>query len=154
MSKPESFSELHRLGGFVNEQHDGRKDQPVTGADLYNVAVQLDSNFASLSSDIGNLRTDMNAEFKAVRTEMTSEFKSVRSEMTSESKAVRGEIGSLRTEMYAEFKAVRAEMKEGFALVNLRFAELSKEISRANWRVAGSVVVAMIALLGIDRFWQ
>lgn len=81
MSKPESLNELHRLGEFVNDQHDGRKDQPVTGADLYNLAVQLDSNFASLRSDIGNLRTDMNAEFKAVRSEMTSEFKAVRAEM-------------------------------------------------------------------------
>ena len=114
MSKPESVSDLHRIGGFVNDQHDGRKDQPITGADLYNVAVQLDSNFASLRSDIGNLRTEMNAEFKTVR----------------------------------------AEMKEGFAIINLRFADLGKDISRTNWRVAGSAIVAMIALLGIDRFWQ
>ena len=143
MTKPESVSELHRLGGFVNEQHDGRKDQPVTGADLYNVAVQLDSNFASLRSDIGNLRTDMNAEFKAVRAEIGS----LRTEMYAEFKAV-------RTEMYAEFKAVRAEMKEGFAMMDLRFAELSRENSRTSWRTTGSMIVAMIALLGIDRFWQ
>ncbi|MHB1130648.1 MAG: hypothetical protein ACYC06_11535 [Ilumatobacteraceae bacterium] len=136
MSKPESLNELHRLGEFVNDQHDGRKDQPVTGADLYNLAVQLDSNFASLRSDIGNSRTDMNAEFKSIRAEMTSEFKSVRAEMTS------------------EFKSVRAEMKEGFAMVNLRFAELNKDISRTNWKAAGSVIVSVIALLGIDRFWQ
>lgn len=136
MSKPESFSELHRLGEFVNEQQEGRKDQPATGADLYNLAVQLDSNFASLRSEIGYLRTDTSAEIGSLRSDTNSEFKALRSEMTS------------------EFKAVRAEMKEGFALVNLRFADLSKEISSANWRVAGSVVVAMIALLGIDRFWQ
>ena len=128
MSKPESFSDLHRIGEFVNAQHDGRKDQPVTGTDLYNVAVQLDSNFASLRSDIGNLRTEMNAEFKSV----AAEFKSVA----------------------AEFKSVRAEMAEGFAIINLRFADLGKDISRTNWKVAGSAIVAMIALLGIDRFWQ
>ena len=121
MSKPESVSDLHRIGGFVNDQHDGRKDQPITGADLYNVAVQLDSNFASLRSDIGNLRTEMYAEFKSVA---------------------------------AEFKSVRAEMAEGFAIMNLRFADLGKDISRTNWKVAGSAIVAMIALLGIDRFWQ
>lgn len=114
MSKPESLNELHRLGEFVNDQHDGRKDQPVTGADLYNLAVQLDSNFTSLRSESVNLRI----------------------------------------EMAAEFKAMRAEMKEGFAMIDLRFAELSKDISRTNWKAAGSVIVAMIALLGIDRFWQ
>ena len=146
MSKPDSLSELHRLGGFVNDQHDGRRDQPVTGAS-HNVAVQLDSNFASLRSEIGNLRTDMNAEFKALRTDMNAEFKSVRSDMNAEFKSV-------RAEMTEGFAAVRAEMKEGFALVNLRFAELGKEISRTNWRAAGSVIVAVIALLGIDRFWQ
>jgi len=81
MTKPESISELHRLGGFVNDQHDGRKDQPVTGAELYNLAVQLDSNFASLRSESVNLRTEMNAEFKAVRSEMNAEFKAVRAEM-------------------------------------------------------------------------
>ena len=114
MTKPESFNEIHRLGGFVNEQHDGRRDQPVTGADLYNVAVQLDSNFASLRSESLNLRT----------------------------------------EMTSEFKAVRAEMKEGFALMNLRFAESSGDHSRTSWRAAGTTIVTLIALLGIDRFWQ
>jgi hypothetical protein len=74
MTKPESFNEIHRLGGFVNEQHDGRRDQPVTGADLYNVAVQLDSNFASLRSESLNLRTEMTSEFKSVRAEMKEGF--------------------------------------------------------------------------------
>lgn len=82
MSKPESLNELHRLGEFVNDQHDGRKDQPVTGADLYNLAVQLDSNFASLRSDIGNLRTDMNAEFKAVRAEMVEGYANIQIEIS------------------------------------------------------------------------
>lgn len=120
----------------MNEQHDGRKDQPVTGADLYNMVVQLDSNFASLRSDIGNLQTDSSAEFGSLRSDMTSEFKAIRGERTS------------------EFKAIRAEMKEGFAMVNLHFAELSKDNSRTNWKAAGTVIVSVIALLGIDRFWQ
>lgn len=98
----------------MNEQHGGRKDQPVSGADLYNVAVQLDSNFASLRSESVNLRI----------------------------------------EMAAEFKSVRAEVKEGFAMINLRIAELSKDISRTNWKAAGTVIVSTITLLGIDRFWQ
>jgi len=125
MTKPESISELHRLGGFVNDQHDGRKDQPVTGAELYNLAVQLDSNFASLRSEIGNLRTEMNAEFSSLRSEMTSEFKAVRSEMN------------------AEFKAVRAEMAEGFAKFQI-------EISRIPIKTAAWVATTMIALVGVS----
>ena len=124
MAKPESFNEIHRLGGFVNEQHDGRRDLPVTGADLYNLAVQLDSNFATLRSDIGNLRTESTAETGSLRCEMTSEFKAVRSEMAS------------------EFKAVRAEMKEGFALCHL-------EISQIPYKTAGWVATIMIGIIGI-----
>ncbi|MHB1090809.1 MAG: hypothetical protein ACYC06_11530 [Ilumatobacteraceae bacterium] len=82
MSKPESLNELHRLGEFVNDQHDGRKDQPVTGGDLYNLAVQLDSNFASLRSESVNLRIEMAAEFKAVRAEMAEGFAKSRYEMS------------------------------------------------------------------------
>lgn len=95
MTKPESFNEIHRLGGFVNEQHDGRKDQPVTGADLYNVAVQLDSNFASLRSESLNLRTEMTSEFKAVRSEMASEFKAVRAEMKEGFSELRNEMSRI-----------------------------------------------------------
>lgn len=124
MPKPESLNELHRLGGFVNDQHEGRKDQPVTGADLYNVAVQLDSNFASLRSESVNLRTEMNAEFKALRTDMNAEFKSVRAEMTE------------------GFAAVRSEMTEGFAAVR-------SEMSRIPLRVAAWVATTMIGLIGV-----
>ena len=134
MTKPESFNEIHRLGGLVNEQHDGRRDQPVTGVDLYNVAVQLDSNFASLRSDIGNLRTESNAELGSLRSEMTSEFKAVRAEMTSEFKAVRSEMAS-------EFKAVRAEMKEGFS-------ELRNEMSRIPLKTATWVITIMVGIIG------
>ncbi len=95
MTKPESLNEIHRLGGFVNEQHEGRKDQPVTGTDLYNVAVQLDSNFASLRSESVNLRTDMTSEFKSVRSEMASEFKAVRAEMKEGFSDLRNEMSRI-----------------------------------------------------------
>lgn len=95
MTKPESFNEMHRLGGFVNEQHDGRKDLPITGADLYNFAVQLDSNFASISSEFKTLRTEMAAEFKAVRSEMAAEFKSVRAEMKDDVSGLRYEMSRI-----------------------------------------------------------
>ena len=106
----------------MNEQHDGRKDLPITGADLYNFAVQLDSNFASISSEFKNLRTEMNAEFKTLRTEMTAEFKAVRSEMA------------------AEFKSVRAEMKDDVS--GLRF-----EMSRVPLKTAAWVTTIMIGFI-------
>lgn len=79
----------------MKEQHDGRKDQPVTGADLYNVAVQLDSNFASLRSESLNLRVEMVSEFKSVRSEMASEFKAVRAEMSEGFSELRSEMSRI-----------------------------------------------------------
>jgi hypothetical protein len=120
MTKPESFNEIHRLGGFVNEQHDGRKDQPVTGADLYNVAVQLDSNFASLRSESLNLRTEMTSEFKAVRSEMASEF-----------------------------KAMRAEMKEGFAQCHLEISQIPYKTAGWVATIMIGIIGACGAIVGV-----
>ena len=115
----------------MTEQNEGRKDQPITGSDLYNFAVQTDANFMTVRGEIRNIGTVMNSEFKL----LDNEFKLVRIEMASGFAAVD-----------AEFKAVRAEMKEGFARLRI-------EIQRSNWRVSASTIGALITLFGIDRFW-
>ncbi len=126
-----TVSDIHHLGEYVTEQNEGRRDQPITGNDLYNFAVQTDANFMTVRGDIRNMGTVMNSEFKLV----DNEFKLVRMEMASGFAAVD-----------AEFKTVRTEMKEGFARLRI-------EIQKSNWRVSASTIGAMIALFGIDRFW-
>ena len=126
----------------MTEQNEGRKDQPITGSDLYNFAVQTDANFMTVRGEIRNIGTVMNSEFKLV----DNEFKLVRIEMASGFKLVRMEMASGFAAVDAEFKAVRAEMKEGFARLRI-------EIQRSNWRVSASTIGALITLFGIDRFW-
>ncbi len=159
MSAVNAVSEIHQLGDYVTGQNEGRKDQPMTSHDLYNFAVQTDSNFLTVRGDIRNLGTVMNGEFKGVEARfdgVDNEFKLVRMEMASGFAAInaRFEVVDARfigvdarfKGIDAEFKALRAEMKEGFALLRV-------EIQRSNWRVSVSTVGAMIALFGIDRFW-
>ncbi len=187
MDAVNAVSDIHHLGEFVTGQNEGRKDKPITGNDLYNFAVQTDSNFMTLRGDIRNLGTVMSSEFKGVEARfdgiearfsgVDNEFKLVRMEMASgfaainarfefvdarfngvdaEFKGIDAEFKGIDAEfrcidakfkeVYAEFKALRAEMKEGFALLRI-------EIQRSNWRVSVSTIGAMIALLGIDRFW-
>ena len=136
MNAVNTVSDIHHLGEYVTEQNKGRKDEAITGNDLYNFAVQTDANFMTVRGDIRNIGTVMNSEFKlvdnefkVVRMEMASESKLLRMEMASESKLLRMEMASgfaavdarfvavdaRFVAVDAEFKAVRAEMREGFA---------------------------------------
>ena len=86
-------------------QNEGRKDQPITGNDLYNFAVQTDANFMTVRGDIRNIGTVMNSEFKGVY----NEFKGVYNEFKG---------------VYSEFKLVRMEVASGFVAVDARFVAI------------------------------
>ena len=102
-------------------QNEGRKDQPITGNDLYNFAVQTDANFMTVRGDIRNMGTVMNSEFKLV----DNEFKVVRMEVASGFAAIDARFVAVDARFVAidarfvavdaEFKTMRAEMREGFA---------------------------------------
>ena len=102
-------------------QNEGRKDQPITGNDLYNFAVQTDANFMTVRGDIRNMATVMNSEFKLV----DNEFKVVRMEVASGFAAIDARFVAVDARFVAidarfvavdaEFKTMRAEMREGFA---------------------------------------
>ena len=107
MNAVNTVSETHHLGEYVTGQNEGRKDQAITGNDLYNFGVQTDANFMTVRGDIRNMGTVMNSEFKLV----DNEFKLVRMEMASGFAAIDARFVAVD----AEFKVVRAEMREGFA---------------------------------------
>jgi len=121
MNAVNTVSEIHHLGEYVTGQNEGRKDQAITGNDLYNFGVQTDANFMTVRGDIRNIGTVMNSEFKLVDNEFKgvynefkgvyNEFKLVRMEMASGFAAVDARFVAVD----AEFKVVRAEMREGFA---------------------------------------
>ncbi len=116
-----TVSEIHHLGEYVTGQNEGRGEGPITGNDLYNFAVQTDSNFMTVRGDIRNMGTVMNAKFDGV----DNEFKLVRMEMASGFAALDARfigvdarfvaVDARFVAVDAEFKAVRAEMREGFA---------------------------------------
>ena len=128
MNAVNTVSDIHHLGEYVTEQNKGRKDEAITGNDLYNFAVQTDANFMTVRGDIRNIGTVMNSEFKGVYNEFKgvynefkgvySEFKLVRMEMASGFAAVDARFAAVDARFVAvdaEFKVVRAEMREGFA---------------------------------------
>jgi hypothetical protein len=139
MNAVNTVSEIHHLGEYVTGQNEGRKDEAITGNDLYNFAVQTDANFMTVRGDIRNMDIVMNSDFKLVRMEMASgfaavdaqfdgvdnEFKLVRMEMASGFAAVDARFDGVDAQFAAidarfvavdaEFKVVRAEMREGFA---------------------------------------
>ena len=158
-----AVSEIHHLGEYVTGQNEGRKDQPITGNDLYNFAVQTDSNFMTVRGDIRNIGTVMNSEFKGVETRsngVDNEFKLVRMELAGASKLLRMEMASgfaavdARFEVVdarfkgvdAEFKSMRAEMREVFAKL-----PITVTIWVCSTMIALTGVVATVAAVVINQ---
>ena len=104
----------------------------ATKQDLYNVGVLIDSNFKSLAGDIHNLRTDMDAQFVRV----DSQFVAVRSEMATGF-----------AEVASEFVAVRSEMRS-------LFTTFQEDINKRMMQTGFATFLAVVALLGIERWWN
>ncbi len=122
----------------------------ATKQDLYNVGVLIDSNFRSLAGDIHNLRTDMDAQFVRVDSQfarVTSEFVAVRSEMATGFAQVTSEFVAVRSEMATGFAEVRSEMRS-------MFTTFQDEINKTMMRTGFAAFLAIVALLGIDRWWS
>ena len=62
-------------------------------------------------------------------------------------KSLAGDIHNLRTDMYAQFIAVRSEMRS-------LFTTFQDEINKTMMRTGFATFLAVVALLGIDRWWR
>jgi hypothetical protein len=62
-------------------------------------------------------------------------------------KSLAGDIHNLRTDMDAEFVAVRSEMRS-------LFTTFQDEINKTTMRTGFATFLAVVALLGIDRWWS
>jgi phage host-nuclease inhibitor protein Gam len=99
--------------------------------------VATRQDIKDLSTEIGQLRTEMGHKRDALRGEMQHEIGSVR-----------GEIGQLRTEMHEMEARLRIETQsEG----NKLRAELHKEISNLAWKVAGLLVAQAAVIIALLR---
>jgi len=106
--------------------------------------VATRQDIKDLSTEIGQLRTEMEHKLAALRTEMQHEIGTVR-----------GEIGQLRTEMHEMEARLRIETQsEG----NKLRAELHKEIAGVRsdlgnlaWKVAGLLVARAAVIIALLR---
>ena len=62
-------------------------------------------------------------------------------------KSLAGDIHNLRTDMDAQFIAVRSEMRS-------LFTTFQDEINKTTMRTGFATFLAVVALLGIDRWWR
>ena len=72
---------LMQIGPAVADHDSQAMNEPATKQDLYNVGVQIDSNFGKVisqftivDSQFAILRTDMNAGFSNLRSDMDAKF--------------------------------------------------------------------------------
>ena len=127
------------IGPAVADHDRHAMNEPATKQDLYNMGVQIDSNFGKVisqftivDSEFVNLRTDMNAGFERVD----------------------NQIINLRTEMDAQFIKFRAEMSEQFSKVYAMFGTAQIELNKTLFKFGSLFLTMMIAIMGIDRWWR
>lgn len=61
---------LERIARAVSEQLAGRRDQPATGQDLYNMSVMIDGNFTHLVSSMNGLEQRLNVRIDRLEARM------------------------------------------------------------------------------------
>ena len=130
---------LMHIGPAVADHDRHAMNEPATKQDLYNMGVQIDSNFGKVisqftivDSEFVNLRTDMNAGFERVD----------------------NQIINLRTDMDAQFIKFRAEMSEQFSKVYAMFGTAQVELNKTLFKFGSLFFAMMIAIMGIDRWWR
>ena len=127
------------IGPAVADHDRHAMNEPATKQDLYNMGVQIDSNFGKVisqftivASEFVNLRTDMNAGFERVD----------------------NQIINLRTDVDAQFIKFRAEMSEQFSKVYAMFGTAQIELNKTLFKFGSLFLTTMIAIMGIDRWWR
>ena len=130
---------LMHIGPAVADHDSQAMNEPATKQDLYNMGVQIDSNFGKVisqftivDSEFVNLRTDMNAGFERVD----------------------NQIINLRTDMDAQFIKFRAEMSEQFSKVYTMFDTKQVELNKTLFKFGSLYFTMMFAVLSIDRWWR
>jgi type I restriction-modification system DNA methylase subunit len=131
-------------------------NEPTTKQDLYNMGVQIDSNFGKVDSRFDkvegqfvNLRTDMNAGFDRVDNQITN----LRTDMNAGFDKVEGQFVNLRTDMDSQYIKLRAEISEQFSKVFTMFGTMQVEQNKTLFKLGAFLITTMIAILGLDRWW-
>ena len=114
-------------------------NEPATKQDLYNMGVQIDSNFGKVISQFELV----NKQFEIV----DSQFTNLRTDMNAG-------FSNLRTDMDSQFIKFRAEMSEQFSKVHTMFGTIQDELNKTLFKFGSLFFTIMIAIMGIDRWWR
>jgi hypothetical protein len=148
---------LMQIGPAVADQDSQAMNEPATKQDLYNIGVQIDSNFGKVmsqfvivDSQFTNLRTDMDARFDKVY----SQFSIVDSQITNLRTDMNAGFSDLRTDMDSQFIKFRAEMSEQFSKVYTMFDTKQVELNKTLFKFGSLYFTMMFAVLSIERWWR
>ena len=155
---------LMQIGPAVADHDSQAMNEPATKQDLYNMGVQIDSNFGKVisqftivDSQLVILRTDMNAGFDRV----DGQFTNLRTDMDAKFTKVDSQITNLRTDMDAGFDKVYSR----FEIVDSQFANLRTdidakldkaqvELNKTLFKFGSLYFTMMFAVLSIERWWR
>ena len=116
------------IGPAVADHDRHAMNEPATKQDLYNMGVQIDSNFGKVISQFELV----NKQFEIV----DSQFTNLRTDMNAGFDRVDGQFGNLRTDMDAKFDKAQVALNKTF----FKFGSLC--------------FTMMFAVLSIDRWWR
>jgi hypothetical protein len=120
-------------------------NEPTTKQDLYNMGVQIDSNFGKVISQFELV----NKQFEIV----DGQFTNLRTDMNAGFNKVEGQFVNLRTDMDSQYIKLRAEISDQFSKVFTLFGTLQVEQNKTLVKFGAFLIATMIAMLGIDRWW-
>ena len=116
------------IGPAVADHDRHAMNEPATKQDLYNMGVQIDSNFGKVISQFELV----NKQFEIVE----SQFTNLRTDMNAGFDRVDGQFANLRTDMDAKFDKAQVALNKTF----FKFGSLC--------------FTMMFAVLSIDRWWR
>ena len=119
---------LTNIGPAVADHDRHAMNEPATKQDLYNMGVQIDSNFGKVISQFELV----NKQFEIV----DSQFTNLRTDMNAGFDRVDGQFANLRTDMDAKFDKAQVALNKTF----FKFGSLC--------------FTMMFAVLSIDRWWR
>ena len=130
---------LMQIGPAVADHHSQAMNEPATKQDLYNMGVQIDSNFGKVISQF----TIVDSQLVILRTDMNAGFVKVDNQITN-----------LRTDMDSQFIKFRAEMSEQFSKVYTMFDTKQVELNKTLFKFGSLYFTMMFAVLSIERWWR
>ena len=116
------------IGPAVADHDRHAMNEPATKQDLYNMGVQIDSNFGKVISQFELV----NKQFEIVE----SQFTNLRTDMNAGFDRVDGQFANLRTDMDAKFDKAQVALNKTF----FKFGSLC--------------FTMMFAVLSVDRWWR